>query len=106
MTSLRIETTGQHGRKITLDGVDITSAVRRVEFDADFRTVEVCLHVSVEQIEIDTLGERDMSVMVNIPKDVVEVLQLLGWIKTDQSTYSIPRPAYNPDEAVTYPEGS
>lgn len=97
MTSLKIETTGQHGRKITLDGVDITPAVRRVEFDADFRTVEVCLHVNVDAIEIDTLGERDMSMIVNIPKETVETLQLLGWIKTDRSTYSIPRPAYDPD---------
>jgi hypothetical protein len=106
MTSIRIETTGHHGRKILLDEMDITKAVRRVSFDADFRTVEVTLHVAVDQVEIDTLGERDMSVMVNIPDDVVDVLQLLGWVKTSNTTYSIPRPPYDPDVAVTYPEGS
>lgn len=91
MTSLKIETTGPRDRRIILDGVDITKAVRRVEFDADFRTVEIRLHVAVDSIEIDTLGERDMSVMVNIPDDVADTLQLLGWVKSDRTTYSVPR---------------
>lgn len=92
MTEFNVDQTGEHIRA-TLEGVDITSACKEITVTVDpyMKKMRVELDLRIDQVEITSLAESDISVLVNIPDDVVEVLELLGWIKTDRRTYRIPR---------------
>ena len=91
MTKFRIEQTGIT-KRVFLDDDDISTAVREVDINFDARNpTEITLHLRVDQVEIASLGERDVTVLVNIPSDVEEVLTYLGWIKPNEArtTYRI-----------------
>lgn len=88
----KIEQT-QHNIKITLEGLDITNAVRGFEVSRDAwgKMTNIRLDLCVDQIEVSCLGERDVTVQVNVTPEATEALQALGWVKTDNRYYTIPR---------------
>lgn len=89
----KIEQTAGH-IKITLDGLDITKAVRGFEFSGDAwnKNTNVRLDLRVDVVEVTALAERDVTIMVSVPPEAEEALQAIGWIKTgERSTYVIPR---------------
>lgn len=91
MTEFNLDQTGRHTR-LTLEGVDISRAVRGVTINVDVeRVMRIELDLAIDTVEITSLGEQDHTMLVNIPSDVVEVLELLGWVKTDRRTYRVPR---------------
>lgn len=93
MTEFRIEQTG-HMKRVFLDGADISDSLTEVEIDFDARRpTRITLHLNVSEVEISSLGERDATVLVSIPKDVEETLVYLGWIKPEdaRTTYRIVR---------------
>jgi hypothetical protein len=89
----KIEQTSSH-IKITLDGLDITKACQRINFEADAwnRNTTVHLDLRVDSVEITALAERDVTIMVNVPHETETALQAIGWIKAgDRTTYTVPR---------------
>lgn len=100
MTEFKIDQTGSHVT-ITLDGLDITKAVRAFEFTGDAwhhgRTV-VRLDLAVDTVEVNALAERDVTIMVGIRPEAEEALQAIGWVRTsDQTSYRIPREELSSD---------
>lgn len=93
MTNFRIEQTGMT-KRVFLDGDDISNSVKEVDINFDARNpTSITLHLNIDQVEITSLGERDITVLVSIPSDVEEILTHLGWIKSSeaQTTYRIAR---------------
>lgn len=85
MTKFRVEQTGMT-KRVFLDDDDISSSVREVDINFDARQpTSITLHLNIDQVEITSLGERDVTVLVNIPSDVEEVLTYLGWIKPNEA---------------------
>jgi hypothetical protein len=93
MTDLKITQTGRD-IKIEIDGLDISKAVRSFEIEAnawDHRTL-VKFDLAIDSIEVTSLAEPDVSIMVSIRPEAEEALQALGWIKTSNTmAYTIPR---------------
>lgn len=93
MTTLKITQSGWDV-KIELDDLDISSSVQSLELELSANSrpqVRAMIGVLVSSVEVDILAEEDSQILVSIPNDVVETLQLLGWIKSDQKTYRVPR---------------
>lgn len=91
MSEFRIEQTSMT-KRVFLDGEDISNAVREVDINFDARNpTSITLHLMVDQVEVTSLGERDITVLVDIPSDVEDVLTYLGWIKPNEArtTYRI-----------------
>lgn len=93
MTDLKIVQTGPSIR-VEIDGVDISEAIRNLSLEMDGRTrsARVSLDLAIDTVEIESLAERDVTIMVNVPKKAEEALQALGWVKTsDKTSYLAPR---------------
>ena len=92
-----------HG-SVELDGTDIASSVRAVEFRADANArqghTEVTLELCVTEIETTYLGSPDREVLVNLTDDVINTLLMLGWTppENDQRTYRMPVTEWIPSE--------
>lgn len=85
---IKINRSGQG--TIELDGMDLSRAVRTVEFRADSRgDVETELGLTVDEVEITHLGSAEAEVLVNLPDDVINALVQLGWTppENDRRTY-------------------
>jgi hypothetical protein len=90
----KIDQTGSH-IKLSLDGLDITNAVRSFEMSADAwnrgRT-ELRLVLAIDQVEVTALAEQNVTIMVSVTPDAEKALQAIGWVKTsDRLIYTIPR---------------
>lgn len=106
MTALKIDQTGRHV-KVKLDDIEITNCLRGLDLSIDvYGHVTVTLNVAVDELIVDSLAEPDQTIMVNIPDDTADTLQLLGWIKGSRSQYKIPREPVDTSGFATPPEGT
>lgn len=85
------------GYHLFLGGIDITRAVSLVSVEASaFRGTEaptVSLTLTVESVEITALGQRDITHLVDLDDNTIEILKALGWTapEYDLRTYTTPR---------------
>lgn len=90
----KIDQTGSH-IKLSLDGLDITKAVRSFEMSADawnHGRTELRLVLAIDQIEVTALAEPNVTIMVSVTPEAEQALQAIGWVKTsDRHTFVIPR---------------
>lgn len=103
-TKLVIKVNGFGQGTVELDGTDLSSAVRAVEFraDAHARTV-VNLELCVDEIETTMLGSSEAEILVNLPDDVITTLITLGWTppEHDQRSYHMPVTEWIPVDRIT-----
>jgi hypothetical protein len=88
---------------VELDGTDISSSVRAVEFRADAHLkTTVSLELSVSEIETTYLGSAESEILVNIPDDVITTLITLGWTppEHDKRTYRMPVTTWVPADQL------
>lgn len=91
MTDFRIDQTGSHTR-VWIHGIEITKCIRSVQVELEAgRASRVVLDLHISSVEITALAEEDHTIMVGISDEVASTLELLGWIKSNRTTYSVPR---------------
>jgi len=91
MTDFRIDQTGSHTR-VWLHGIEITDSMHGVTVQMDTgRVTRVELDLRVTSVEITALAEENHTIMVVIPDEVMTTLELLGWVKSSRTTYSVPQ---------------
>lgn len=92
-TKLVIKVNGFGQGTVELDGTDISTSVRAVEFRAEAgHETTVNLELSVTEIETSYLGSAEREILVNMPDEVVNTLLVLGWNppQNDNRTYRLP----------------
>lgn len=105
-TKLVIKVNGFGQGTVELDGTDIASSVRAVEFRADAgRVTVVSLELCVDEIETTYLGSAECEVLVSISDDVVTTLMTLGWTppENDRRSYRMPVTEWVPVEDFRTP---
>jgi hypothetical protein len=91
MTDFRIDQTGSHTR-VWLHGIEITKSMHGVKVEMEAGHVaRVELDLRITSVEITALAEENHTIMVVIPDEVMTTLELLGWVKSSRTTYSVPR---------------
>ena len=88
---------------IAIDDHNMSGAVRgfRVRSEVEERlTIE--LDLSVSQVEITSLGDRETVFLVNLSDDVISALLAIGWTPPadDNRIYRVARPLWTPDMSV------
>lgn len=92
-TKLVIKVNGFGQGTVELDGTDLSTAVRAVEFRADDQEPPVVLlELCVDEIETTYLGSAEAEILVNIPDVVATTLITLGWSppEHDRRSYRMP----------------
>lgn len=92
-TKLVIKVNGAGQGTVELDGTDLSTSVRAVEFRADAHNeTSVLLELCVDEIETTMLGSPEAEILVNIPDVVITTLLTLGWTppEHDQRSYRMP----------------
>lgn len=91
MTDFRIDQTSSHTR-VWLHGVEITDSIREVLVKIEAgRLMRVELDLNIIACEITALAEENETILVHISDEATSTLELLGWIKSDRTTYTVPR---------------